>query len=151
MLTDWLENRKKPLAIVCDIDDTICRAFDQAIESACNVLCKLDSDIEVFYVTSRPDEARSFTEEFLEKHHLPGLKNLRFCPQWKSSRIHKAEITKELAREYDLIFCIGDADEDEQAALEADVSFIRIAKGAEEDAWKQAVALITDRMALRRI
>jgi len=37
-LAEWLGVRAKPLAIICDIDDTICVQFDQPILSACQVL-----------------------------------------------------------------------------------------------------------------
>jgi acid phosphatase class B len=142
-MLDWLEKRKKRRAIVCDIDDTISKSFDQPIEVACQLLCAIDRNIEVHYVTSRPPSSRAATESYFEAHRLPGAMNIHFCPEWKSSRLHKAEITKRIAVEFNLLACIGDADEDEQAAREAEVRFIRVTS-APEEAWGEMAELLRD-------
>ncbi|MEW6209766.1 MAG: hypothetical protein AB1631_15490, partial [Acidobacteriota bacterium] len=125
-MLDWLEKRKKTKAIVCDIDDTILKSFDQPIESACRILGALDRAIEVHFVTSRPESSRANTEAFIEANRLPGIRNLHFCPNWKSSRDHKAHIISELAKEFDIVASIGDADEDEWASRQNGVVFIRV-------------------------
>jgi hypothetical protein len=64
-LPDWLRDRPRTRAIICDIDDTICVQFDQPIVAAIQFLAALDRTIEVHYVTARPEASRKGTEEFL--------------------------------------------------------------------------------------
>src|SRR5262249_54216694 len=90
-------DRRRTRAIICDTDDTICTGFDLPILAACEVLRALDRAIEVHYVTARPDASRAGTERFLQEHGLPGWSNLHFCPSWRSSREHKAEVIARLA------------------------------------------------------
>jgi hypothetical protein len=47
-----------------------------------------------------------------------------------------------LARQYDVIVSVGDADEDELASLAAGVRFVRIRDDNIEQAWTEIVALI---------
>jgi hypothetical protein len=132
----------KPLAIICDIDETLCTEFDRPIVAACQVMVRLHRAIEVHYVTARPDGARKGTEEFLCDHRLSGWRNLHFCPNWQSTREHKTAVMCRLAKEYNVIVSIGDADEDEQASLAAGVPFVRVTDMNTEDAWKEIAALI---------
>jgi hypothetical protein len=136
-LPDWLQPRPKPKALICDIDDTICTAFDCPVAAAVKVLVALDRAIEVHYVTARPEASRASTEQFLADHRLPGWRNLHFCPSWKSTLAHKTEIMTRLAREYTIVASIGDHDEDEKASLAAGVPFVRISEDTCEEAWAE--------------
>lgn len=49
-----------------------------------------------------------------------------------------------------MILSVGDADEDEHAATESGIAFIRVVRGNEDNAWKQAALLIADRAASRK-
>jgi hypothetical protein len=132
----------KPLAMICDIDETLCIEFDRPILAACQLMARLHRAIEVHYVTARPDGARKGTEDFLCDQRLPGWRNLHFCPNWQSTREHKTAIMSRLAKEYTVIVSIGDADEDEQASLAAGVPFVRVTDMNIEEAWKEVAALV---------
>jgi len=132
----------KPLAIICDIDETLCTEFDRPILTACQMIARLHRAIEVHYVTARPGGARKGTEEFLCDQRLPGWRNLYFCPNWQSTREHKTAVMGRLAKEYNVIVSIGDADEDEQASRAAGVLFVRITETNIEDAWKKIAVLV---------
>jgi predicted secreted acid phosphatase len=132
----------KPLAIICDIDETLCTEFDRPILAACRMMAGLHRAIEVHYVTARPEGSRKGTEEFLCDQRLPGWRNLHFCPDWQSTREHKTAVMRRLAKEYDVIVSIGDADEDEQASRMAGVSFVRVTDMNIEAAWKEIAALV---------
>jgi hypothetical protein len=116
----------RPRAIVCDLDDTLCTEFDCPVLVACRVLAQVDRSIEVHYVTARPEQARAGTERFLCDQRLPGWRNLHFCPPWRSTREHKTEVMKRLAREYAVLVSVGDADEDEQASRAAGIPFVGV-------------------------
>ena len=141
-LLDWVRSRPKPKAIICDIDDTLCTQFDCPILVACKALAALDRSVAVHYVTARPEASRAGTEQFLADNGLPGWRNLHFCPTWKSSRQHKAEVMTRLAREYHVLVSIGDHDEDEQASRAAGVPFVRVGHDNLEEAWQQVAALV---------
>ena len=79
----------KPLALLVDLDDTLCSGFACPIRAAVEVLLRLDRrKVEVHYVTARTDLSRAGTERFLEEYRLPGWRNLHFCPNWIGSRRH---------------------------------------------------------------
>ena len=142
----WKQQRSKPLAIICDIDDTICKQFDVPIPIACEVLRALSRTITVHYVTARPKEARKDTEEFMQVHRLPGWQNLYFCPSWQSSADHKKERMKELAKEWNCLVSIGDANEDEEASQEADVPFVRVTTETVEQSWQEVRELLAEHL-----
>ena len=144
-LLDWARSRPKPRAIVCDIDDTLCTAFDCPILIAVKALAALDRSIAVHYVTARPEGSRPGTEQFLADHRLPGWRNLHFCPSWKSTRQHKTEVMARLAREYHVLVSIGDHDEDEAASLAAGIPFVRVTDDTLEQAWAEVARLIVAR------
>jgi hypothetical protein len=142
LFPDWKPERPRERAVICDIDDTLCTEFDCPILIACQMLVRIDRTIAVHYVTARPEEARPGTERFLETHRLPGWRNLHFCPRWQASRTHKTEVMTRLAREYQVLVSIGDADEDEAASLAAGVPFVRVGDDNLEDAWRQIANLV---------
>ncbi len=134
---DWLRPRPKRRAIICDIDDTLCVQFDRPILVAVRLLAGLDRTVEVHYVTARPEASRPGTETFLAEHRLPGWRNLHFCPDWQSSRRHKAEVMARLAKEFDVLVSVGDHDEDEEASRAAGVPFVRVTDTNLEAAWRE--------------
>jgi phosphoglycolate phosphatase-like HAD superfamily hydrolase len=141
-LADWLRQRPKTRAVICDIDDTLCVQFDRPILAACRFLAQLDRAIEVHYVTARPEAARKGTEQFLADQRLPGWRNLYFCPTWQSSRAHKTEVMARLSRQYAVVVSIGDHDEDEQASRAAGVHFVRVTDENVEEAWREVARLV---------
>jgi hypothetical protein len=141
-LPDWLRSRPRTPALICDIDDTICCQFDQPLAAACRALAGLDRAVEVHYVTARPEASRAGTERFLVDQRLPGWRNLYFCPNWQSSRLHKADVIARLARQYRVIVSVGDHDEEEQASLAVSVPFVRVTADNAEAAWREVEALV---------
>ena len=142
-LPDWLRSRPKRRAVVCDIDDTICTAFDCPLAAAVKTLTALDRAIEVHYVTARPEASRLGTEQFLANHRLPGWRNLHFCPSWQSSRQHKAEVIARLAREFNVLVSVGDHEEEEAASRAASIPFVRVTDDNAEEAWAEVIRLVT--------
>jgi phosphoglycolate phosphatase-like HAD superfamily hydrolase len=141
-LPEWLRPRPRTRAIICDVDDTICTAFACPIGAAIAVLAALDRSVEVHYVTARPEASRQGTEQFLADHRLPGWRNLHFCPNWQSSRTHKADVIARLARQYQVIVSVGDHDEEEQASRAASVPFVRVTCENVEEAWGEVARLV---------
>lgn len=141
-LPDWLAERRKRLAIICDLDDTLCVQFDCPLPAGCRALAGLDRCVEVHYVTARPEASRAGTEEFLLAQRLPGWRNLHFCPGWQSSRAHKAEVMARLARQYEVVVSVGDHDEDESASVAAGIPFLRVTSENGEGVWREVVRLV---------
>jgi hypothetical protein len=140
-LTDWLRP-PKTRAIIADIDDTICTCFDWPIAAALQVLRAIDPAIVVHYVTARPEASRKGTERFLVDHRLPGWRNLHFCPEWQSPRLHKAEVIARLAKQYRVIVSVGDHGDEELASRAARVPFVRVSDEAMEEAWREVERLV---------
>jgi hypothetical protein len=132
----------KPLAIICDIDETLCTELDRPIRAACQAIARLHRAIKVHYVTARRETARMVTEQFLCDLRLPGWQNLHLCPTWQSTHEHKLAVTSRLARDYSVIVSIGDAEEDERASRAAGVPFVRVAETNHEDAWRKVSELV---------
>jgi hypothetical protein len=149
ILQDWLRERPRTRALICDIDDTICVQFDQPIVEAVAFLAALDRSIEVHYVTARPEASRPGTETFLSDARLPGWRNLYFCPSWQATREHKTMVMTKLAKQYQVIASIGDHDEDEAASLAAGVPFVRVRDGNHGDVWTEVAWLIAASLAAK--
>lgn len=134
----------KRLALVVDLDDTICSGFDCPIRAAVDVLRRLDRQkVEVHYVTARIEVSRKGTERFLEEHRLPGWRNLHLCPGYYGSRRHKTELHARLAREYRVIASIGDTEDDEgEAARAAGVPFVLVDRDNPTPAWLALAEMI---------
>src|SRR5689334_15407159 len=124
----WLgaDERTRPRAVICDLDETLCTLFDLPITVATELLRRLGRAVEVHYVTARTEQRRAGTEKFLSDHRLPGWKNLHLCPLWQSSYQHKRDVIARLAREYEVLFSIGDSGEEEEASVAAGVPFLRV-------------------------
>lgn len=134
----------KRLALIVDLDDTVCTGFACPLRAALDVLSRLHRQkVEVHYVTARTEVSRRGTDDFLAEHRLPGHRNVYYCPNWMSSRRHKAEVHAKLAREYQVIASIGDTDEEEgEAARLAGVPFVLVDRDNPLTAWAALRELI---------
>lgn len=140
---EWLTEHPRPRAIICDIDETICTDFDCPIAEAVDCLTKISTDIEVHYVTARPESTREATENFLLEHRLPGWKNVHYCPHWKTTLQHKTEVMQQLAHDFEVIVSIGDYEEDEQASRLAGIHFVKIERDYFAEGWNNVRSYFT--------
>jgi phosphoglycolate phosphatase-like HAD superfamily hydrolase len=131
----------KPIAIICDLDGTLCTDYDCPIEAGCEILRSLD-DIQVHYVTARPEASRRSTIDFLDRYRLPFRANLYFCPDSVSTLRHKTEAMKRIARDRAVLVSVGDSDEDKRASLAAGLLFVRISHESPEDGWRRVRQLL---------
>jgi hypothetical protein len=142
LLEEWLRERPRTRAIICDLDDTLCTCFDVPLAHGCRFLAALDRSVEVHYVTARPEASRAGTEKFLADHRLPGWRNVHYCPSWQSARQHKHEVIARLARMYAVLVSIGDHDDEADASAAVGVPFVRVADDNHEQAWHQVALLV---------
>ena len=127
-----------PLVLICDIDETLCTEFDQPVLAGVDLLRRLaKSQLEIHYVTARPEETRAATQHFLETHRLPYSRNLHLCPRHKGSMRHKREATEKIKRDSRIVLSIGDSDEEEMASKDQNIPFIRIDPENFEASWKK--------------
>ncbi|AMV24153.1 hypothetical protein VT84_07135 [Gemmata sp. SH-PL17] len=134
----------KRLALIVDLDETVCTGFACPLRAALDVLSRLHRQkVEVHYVTARTEVSRKGTDDFLAEHRLPGHRNVYYCPNWQGSKRHKAEIHARLAREYQIIASIGDTDEEEgEASRLAGVPFVLVDRDKPDGAWAVLAELI---------
>ncbi len=134
----------KRLALIVDLDDTVCTGFACPLRAALDVLSRLHRQkVEVHYATARTEVSRRGTDDFLAEYRLPGHRNVHYCPNWKSSRRHKAEVHATLAREYRVIASIGDTDDEEgEASRAAGVPFVLVDRDNPLTAWTALAELI---------
>lgn len=132
------------LALIVDLDDTVCTGFACPLRVALDVLSRLHRQkIEVHYVTARTEVNRKGTDDFLAEHRLPGHRNVHYCPNWQGSKRHKAEVHAKLAREYQIVASIGDMDEEEgEAARLAGVPFVLVDRDRPAGAWAALAELV---------
>jgi predicted secreted acid phosphatase len=135
----------KRLAIIVDLDETLCTCFDVPVEAGIRTLRQIDEKkIQVHYVTSRTKVCVAATERFLEEHHLPGAKNVHFCPIETISYEHKRLLHNALGQEFNVIASIGDSFEEEEAAEAAGIPFIEVDPCQPSTAWSILAQRITD-------
>jgi predicted secreted acid phosphatase len=134
----------KRLALVVDLDDTVCTGFACPLRVALDVLLRVHRQrVEVHYVTARTEVSREGTDRFIMEHRLPGYRNVHYCPKWLSTKRHKADAHAKLAREYNVIASIGDLDEEEGAAARAaGVPFVLVDRDNPGVAWAAVAELI---------
>jgi predicted secreted acid phosphatase len=134
----------KRLALIVDLDDTVCTGFSCPIRVAVDVLRRLDRrKIDVHYVTARTEVSREGTDRFIADHELPGYRNVHYCPKWQGSKRHKADVHTRLAREYRVIASIGDThDEEGEASRLAGIPFILVERDNPDKGWLALVATI---------
>jgi len=135
---------EKQLAIVVDIDETICTQFDIPVKSGVGVLRRAGQlGLQVHYVTARTTTCRDATEEFMRAHRLPGNQNVHYCPIQLTSLEHKRRQHEWLSREFKIIASIGDSFEEEQAAAALGIPFVKVDPCRPADGW----ATLDDRIA----
>lgn len=134
----------KRLAVIVDLDDTVCTGFACPLRVALDVLLRVHRQrVEVHYVTARTEMSRKGTDEFIAEHKLPGYRNVHYCPKWQGSKHHKVEMHAKLASEYQVIASIGDLDEEEgEASRLAGVIFVLVDRDNPHVAWAALAALI---------
>ena len=134
----------KRLALIVDLDDTVCTGFACPLRVALDVLLRVHRQkVEVHYVTARTEVSREGTDAFIAEHKLPGYRNVHYCPKSQGSKRHKSEVHARLAREYQVIASIGDLDEEEGAASRAaGVTFVLVDRDNPAVAWAAVAALI---------
>ena len=134
----------KRLAIIVDLDDTVCTGFACPLRAALDVLLRVHRQrVEVHYVTARPEVSREGTDAFFAEHKLPGYRNVHYCPKWLGTKRHKAEMHAKLAREYQVIASIGDLDEEEgEASRLAGIAFLLVDRDNPHVAWAALAELI---------
>jgi hypothetical protein len=134
----------KRLALIVDLDDTVCTGFACPLRAALDVLLRVHRQrVEVHYVTARTEVSRAGTDAFIADHRLPGYRNVHYCPKWHGTKRHKAELHVKLAREYQVIASIGDTDDEEgEAARLAGVPFVLVDRDNPGPAWVTVAALI---------
>src|SRR5215831_13064008 len=133
------------LAIIVDLDETLCTCFDVPVQVGIDVLNRIDETrIRVHYVTSRTTVCLAATERFLEEHQLPGAKNVHFCPIETRSYDHKRRLHNSLGQEFNVIASIGDSFEEEEAAEAAGIPFIEVDPCQPSTAWSILAQRIAD-------
>lgn len=132
------------LALIVDLDDTVCTGFACPLRAALDVLLRVHRQkVEVHYVTARTELSRKGTDEFIAEHRLPGYRNVHYCPKWLGTKRHKTEVHAKLAREYQVIASIGDlAEEEGEAARLAGVTFVLVDRDNPGVAWAAVAGLI---------
>src|SRR5262249_39907058 len=135
---------EKSLALIVDLDDTICTGFECPIREAVAALVRIDRQkVIVHYVTARTEVSRAGTDRFIMDHKLPGWRNVHYCPKWQGTRSHKAQVHVRLAKEHRVIASIGDTDEEEgEAARLAGVPFVLVDRERPAPAWEVIAELI---------
>lgn len=134
----------KRLALIVDLDDTVCTGFACPLRVALDVLLRVHRQrVEVHYVTARTELSRAGTDAFIADHRLPGYRNVHYCPKWQSAARHKAERHAQLAREYHVVASIGDLDDEEGAAARAaGVPFVLVDRDNPGVAWAALAQLL---------
>lgn len=141
-LAQWLAERQRTRLLLCDIDETLCTQFDQPIHNACATMRRVPQEIIVYYVTARPLETQALTQRFLREQQLPHWHNLFLCPPHQSTLAHKTTRFQEAAVSYEVLWSIGDSEEDAAASAAADVPFFLISRTTPEESWTQLRLLL---------
>jgi phosphoglycolate phosphatase-like HAD superfamily hydrolase len=138
------ENFTMPdLAIIADLDETLCVTFHHPVVKGVEVLRRIDATrVHVFYVTARTTASKRGTDVFLLLHDLPHPANVLYSPAITSSREHKLKCHRDLAGRFDVIASIGDAEEEAEASAAAGVPFVRVDVERPESAWAELEAML---------
>ena len=119
-----LSSPAKHLALIVDLDETLCAQIDVPVEAGVGVLRRIDElKLEVHYVTARTNICREATERFLREHRLPGSHNVHYCPDRITSLEHKQKQHESLSRRFHVVASIGDSSEEQEAARAAGIPF----------------------------
>jgi phosphoglycolate phosphatase-like HAD superfamily hydrolase len=131
------------LALIVDLDETLCASFHHPVRAGVEVLRRLDAErVHVFYVTARTTASKRGTDVFLLLHDLPHRENVIYSPFTTSSREHKLKCHLDLASRFRMLASIGDADEEEEASAAAGIPFVRVDVCRPEVAWAEVEAVL---------
>jgi phosphoglycolate phosphatase-like HAD superfamily hydrolase len=132
-----------PLALIVDLDETLCVTFHHPVVKGIEVLRRIDpSRVHVFYVTARTPKSQRGTDVFMLLHDLPHPANVIYSPEITSSREHKRKCHLELAGRYSMIASIGDAEEEAEASTAAGIPFVLVDVNRPELAWAELETLL---------
>jgi hypothetical protein len=134
----------KQLAVIVDLDETLCTGFDCPVPAGVDLLTRVDrARLVVHYVTARTTVSREGTEKFIEDHRLPGWRNLHYCPKWQGSPEHKKQVHLRLAKEFHVLASIGDYEGEEGvAARAAGIPFILVNPARPNEGWEKLASLL---------
>lgn len=131
------------LAIIVDLDETLCVTFHHPVVKGVEVLRRIDrSLVQVFYVTARTTASKRGTDVFLLLHDLPHPANVLYTPFHTSNRDHKLNCHVDLAARFRVLASIGDADEEAEASAAAGIPFVRVDMDRPELAWAELEAIL---------
>lgn len=131
------------LAIIVDLDETLCANFHHPVVKGVQVLRRIDrTRVHVHYVTARTPKSQRGTDVFMILHDLPHPANVLYSPEISSSRDHKLKWHVELAGRYRVLASIGDADEEAEASAAAGIPFVLVDVNRPEVAWAELEALL---------
>jgi len=117
----------RQLAIIVDLDVTLCTCFDVPVGAGVAALRQIDEEkLQVHYVTSRTPMCRPAAKRFMEEQRLPGAQDVHYCPTEISSYEHKRVFHRSLSQEFRVIASVGDSFEEEEAAEGAGVPFVAV-------------------------
>jgi phosphoglycolate phosphatase-like HAD superfamily hydrolase len=127
---------EKQLALIVDLDGTLCTDFDIPVAMGVEVLKQIDErKTKVHYVTARTGVCRDDTEVFLKEQGLPGAQNVHYCPDGVDGYEHKRVCHHSLAHEFLVIASIGDSDKEAIASQAAGIPFVAVDPRRPEPAW----------------
>ena len=139
-----MEYPSDQLAVIVDLDETLCCQIDVPIEPGVAVLRRInETRLQVHYVTARTSFSRNITEKFLQRHRLPGGQNVHYCPTEITSLEHKRRLHQSLSQRFSVIASIGDSFEEEEAARAAGILFVSVDPCNPASAW----TVLADRIA----
>lgn len=125
-----------PLALIVDLDETLCLTFHHPVVKGVEVLRRIDpTRVQVFYVTARTPASKRGTDVFMLLHDLPHPTEVLYAPFYTSSREHKLKCHLELAGRFRVIASIGDAEEEAEASAAAGIPFVLVDVNRPELAW----------------
>lgn len=131
------------LAVIVDLDETLCASFHHPVRAGVDVLRRLDAArVHVFYVTARTNASQRGTERFLQEHRLLHPANVVYSPVITSSRDHKLKWHLDLAGRFRVLASIGDAEEEAEASAAAGIPFVLVDVNRPELAWTEFEALL---------
>lgn len=133
----------KRLALIVDLDETLCEQFDVPIRAGVELLRRIArTRVEVHYVTARTEVSRRGTERFFADARLPFDRNVHYSPTVIGSRDHKLAMHLRLAREYQVIASIGDSFEEAEASAAAGIPFVSVDTMNAALAWAELERLL---------
>lgn len=131
------------LALIVDLDETLCVTFHHPVVKGVEVLRRIDrTRVQVHYVTARTTASKRGTDVFMILHDLPHPANVLYTPFHTSTRDHKLNCHQDLAARFQVLASIGDADEEAEASAAAGIPFVRVDVERPELAWAELEGIL---------